>query len=139
MIKINADDGQGSLKLLMQIVHKDDPLCQTEFKESELSLLRNSEECRDTGVLRTIVLADIPGKVPRPYARNHDIIASAHHHNHHHIITSSQSSSHHHHITTSSQSSQSSSHHTIRQFYLLCLSQKVCGVVLDKLFSLMMC
>jgi len=62
-LKINMDEGQGTLKLLLQIIFKDCPTLQPDFSRKDFLKLQSQDLCRylDSGVMRTYVLAEVPG------------------------------------------------------------------------------
>ena len=57
---ITPDGGRGSLKSVMQIRYKDDPLLKDDVSDGEIKKWRNSDEHLDGGVNRTFVLSKIP-------------------------------------------------------------------------------
>ena len=60
-MKANADGGQGSLKLLLQILHKDDPILTHNLTQEELKQFQRDVNFLHTGVNCTFILAIIPG------------------------------------------------------------------------------
>ena len=56
-----ADGGRGTLKLVMLIRYKDDPLLQDDITAEDIKRYQSSAQYKDGGVNRTFILGEVPG------------------------------------------------------------------------------
>ena len=74
MVRVSADDSQGSIKCTIQFVYRDDPCFAPDVCASR-ALKRKANEALDTGVLRTFIVALLVG-VAESHAAMHELFDS---------------------------------------------------------------